>query len=91
MWTDVERQVVGLTKLSKSGCKFGWYFYRSRCNCSCLTFCTIYKYERDRTLGDRMDSDQSKGGNGPNLFCLFAFSHALEMFIHYEVVTQFRP
>ena len=39
--------------------------------CSCLTFCTSYKHERDRTLGDRLDSDQFIGGNGPSQFvCL---------------------
>ena len=46
--------------------ELSYKFRRSRCNCSCVTFCTNYKYERDRTLGDRLDSDQFRGGNGPN-------------------------
>ena len=54
-WADVLRLVVGLTELSEFGCKFEWYFYCSKCSCSCLTFCTDYKYdERDRTFGDRL-------------------------------------
>ena len=53
------------------GCKFGRYFYRSRCNCFCLTFCTNYKYERDRNLGERLGSDQFRGGNGPSQFVYF--------------------
>ena len=71
VWTDVQRLVVGLTELSEFGCKFEQYFYRSRCNCSCLTFCTNYKYDRDRTLGDRLDSDHFRGGNGPSQFVYF--------------------
>ena len=67
-WADVLRLAVGLTELSEFGCKFEWYFCRSRCNCSCLTFCTDYKYERDRTFGDKLDSDQFRGGNGPSQF-----------------------
>ena len=39
---------------SEFGCRFGWYFYRSKCyNCSC--FCTNER--------DRLHSDQFKGGN----------------------------
>ena len=86
--------VVGLTELSEFSCKSEWYFNCSTCRCtskcSYITFCTNHKYERDRTMGDRMNSDQFRGGNGPSQFCLFTFSHALEMFIQYEVVTQFR-
>ena len=71
MWTDVQRLVIGLTGLSEFGCKFGRYFYRSRCKCSCLTFRTNYKYERDRTLGDRLDSDHFRKGNRPSQFVYF--------------------
>ena len=71
MWTDIERLVVGLTEPSEFGCKFGQYFYCSRCNCSCLTFCTNYKYGRDRTLRDGLDSDQFRGGKRPNQFVYF--------------------
>ena len=28
-----------------------------------LAVCTTYKYERDMTLGDRLDGDKFKGGN----------------------------
>ena len=49
-WAGILRLVVGLRELSEYGCKFEWYFYRSRCNCSCLTFSADYKYERDRTF-----------------------------------------
>ena len=42
------------TELSEFGCKFRRHFCRSRCNCSCVTFCTNYKYERDRALGNRL-------------------------------------
>ena len=52
------------------------------------TFCTNYEYERDRTLGDRLDSDQFRGGNGSSQFV--TFSHALKTFTRYEVVTRFR-
>ena len=69
---DVQRLVVALTKLSEFGCRFGRYFYLSRCNCSCLVFCTNYKYERNRTLGDKLDSDQFRGGNyRPSQFVYF--------------------
>ena len=34
----------------------GGIFYRSRFNCSC--FCTSYKCETGRTLGDGLDGDQ---------------------------------
>ena len=71
MGPHVQRLVVGLTEPSEFGCKFGRYFYRSRCNCSCLTFCTNYKYERDRTLGERLDSEQFIGGNGQSQFVYF--------------------
>ena len=54
-----------------------------------VTFCTSYKYERDRTLGDRLDSDHFRGGKGQAV-CLFTFSHALKTFTRYEVVTRFR-
>ena len=60
-----------MCELSEFGCKFGRHFYRSRCNCSCITFCTNYEYERDRTLGDRLDSDQFREGNGPSQFVYF--------------------
>ena len=39
---------------------------------SCSCFCTNYKYERDRTLGDRLDSDQFRGGNGSSWICLLS-------------------
>ena len=42
---------------------------------------------RDRTLGDRLDSDQFRGGNEPSL----TFGYALKMFISDEIGTQFRP
>ena len=44
-----------------SAADLGDSFYCSRCNCSC--FCTDHKYEKDRTLRDKLDSDQFKGGN----------------------------
>ena len=35
--------------------------------------CTDYKYERDKTFGDRLDSDQFKGGKEPSQFvCLLS-------------------
>ena len=71
VWTDIQCLVIGLTEPSEFGCKLMRYFYCSRCNCSCLTFCTNYKYERDRTLGDRPDSDQFRRGNGPSQFVYF--------------------
>ena len=37
-----------------------------------LAFAQIYKYETNRTLGDRLDSDQFKGGNGPSRVCLLS-------------------
>ena len=46
------------TELKEFGCQFRRIFYLSRCNCSCVTFCTNYKYKRDRTSGDRLNSDQ---------------------------------
>ena len=61
-------------------CRFGWHFYRSRCDCSC--FSTNYKYGRDRTLGDRLDS--SKEATWPA--SLFTFRHALKTFTRDEVV-----
>ena len=61
----------GLTELSEFGCNFEWHFYRSRCNCSCLTFCIDYKDERDRTFGDKLDSDQFRKGNWPSHFVYF--------------------
>ena len=67
MLADICRRVVGLTELSEFDCRFGLYFYCFRCNC----FCTNHKYERDRTLGDRLDSDQFRGGNGPSRFVYF--------------------
>ena len=51
MSTDV--WVVRFKELNEFGCRFGWYFYRPRCKCSC--FSTKYKYETDRTLVDRLD------------------------------------
>ena len=71
MWPHVQHLVVGSTEPSEFGCKFGRYFYPSRCNCSCLTFCTNYKYERDRTLGERLDSEQFRGGNGQSQIVYF--------------------
>ena len=45
----------------------------TRCNCSCLTFCTDHKCDRDRTFGDRLNSDQFGGGNEPSQFvCLLS-------------------
>ena len=61
--------------------------YRSGCNSSCC--CTNYKFERDRTLGDRLDSDQLRGGNGLSRVC-FNSGHAKEVFTQDEVVTCFR-
>ena len=58
MSTDV--WVVGLQEASGFGSRFGWYFYCSRCYCSC----TNHKYERDKTLRDRLDGDKFKGSNG---------------------------
>ena len=55
--------------------KFELYFYRFRWNCSWLTFCADYKYEKDRTFGDRLDSDQFRAGNRTNQFVYF---HALK-------------
>ena len=40
-----------------------------------ITFCADYKYEKDRTFGDRLDSDQFRAGNGTNQFVYF---HALK-------------
>ena len=51
-----------------SAANLGGIFYHSRCVCFCLTFRTNYKYERDRCLGDRLDSDQF---NGPSQFGYF--------------------
>ena len=36
-----------------------------------LAFAQIYKYERDRTLRDRLDNDQFRGGNGPSQLVSF--------------------
>ena len=57
---------IGLKELSEFGCIFAWYFYRFRCNLTC--FCRNYKYDTDRTLGDRLDSNQFRGGNRPTYF-----------------------
>ena len=81
MWTDVQRLVVGLTEPSEFGCKFGRYLYRSRCNCSCLTFCTNYKYETHWIV---ISSEEAMGQ-----VSLFTFSRALKTFTRYEVVTRF--
>ena len=54
MSTDVYRLVVGLTEQSEFGCRFGWYFLILDVTALALHF----EYERDRTLGDRLDSDQ---------------------------------
>ena len=85
MSTDV--QVTGLKELNVLGCRLGWDFYHSRCNSFC--FCTNYKYERDRKLGDRLDSDQLRGGNGLSQVCSTS-CHALKVFTPDEVVTRFR-
>ena len=59
--------------MSSAANKRGTNFYRSRCNCSCLTFCTDHKYDKDRTFGDKLDSDQFRGCNGPSQFvCLLS-------------------
>ena len=38
-----------------------------------LCFCTNYKYETNRTLGDRLDGDQFRGDNRPSQVCLLLF------------------
>ena len=37
-----------------------------------LAFAQIIKYETDRTLEDRLDSDQFRGGKGPSRVCLLS-------------------
>ena len=51
-WADVLRLVDGLTEPSKYGCKFEWYFYLLRCNCSCLTFRIDCTCEKGRNFRD---------------------------------------
>ena len=40
---------------------------------SCSCFSTNHKYERDRILRDRLDSDQLKGGNGSSQLRQFVY------------------
>ena len=67
-------------ELSQFGCKFEWYFYCPRCNCSCLTIAQIINMnEKDRIFGDRLDSDQFRGGKGPSQFvCLLSTVHTIQ-------------
>ena len=84
--TSMSSRFVGLKELSEFGCRFGWYFYRFICNCSC--FCTNNKYERDKTLGNRLDGDQLREGNGLRRVCLLLVMLS-ERLVRYEVVTRF--
>ena len=49
-------------------------FYRSRCNCSCLLLLRFGNYKRDWILGDRLDSEQVRGGNRPNQLNEFVYN-----------------
>ena len=53
-----------------SAADLGGFIVLDVTNCSC--FCTSHKYETGRTLGNRLDSDQFRGGNGPSRACLLS-------------------
>ena len=81
-------QVVGLKEPSEFGCRFGWYFYRSGCNCCC--FCTNHKCEKDRTLRDTLDSDQLKRGQRVKPVKAVCLLSVMLWKRRDEVVTRFR-
>ena len=59
--------------------------------------CTDHKYERDRKLRDRLDSDQFKGGNGSSQLRQFVYFqscsenfHTLDEVVTWDRLTQER-